>query len=114
MPAAGRPPLRVLLDENLPWQLGALLAGHEYSTVVRMGWGGLKNGRLLTLAAPKFDIFLTLDQGIPFQQNLGKYDIAVFLLRAHSNDLDDLKPLVPAILSAAQQPRKHALTIIEL
>jgi len=106
--------LRILLDENLPWTLGSLLTGHEYNTVVRVGWGGVKNGKLLALAQKHFDIFLSVDRGLPFEQNLAKFDIAVFLLRARSNSLPDLRPLVSAILIAAQQPKKRTLTIIEL
>jgi hypothetical protein len=106
--------LRILLDENLPWILGTLLTGHEYNTVVRKGWGGIKNGKLLALAQKEFDIFLSVDRGLPFEQNLPKFDIAVFLLRARSNSLPDLRPLVSAILIAAQRPQKRALTIIEL
>jgi hypothetical protein len=71
-------PLRILLDENLPWTLGTLLTGHEYNTVGRMGWGGIKNGKLLTLARKHFDIFLSVDRGLPFEQNLPKFNIAVF------------------------------------
>lgn len=105
--------MRILLDENLPWQLGPLLTGHPVSAVVGMGWGGIQNGRLLTLAQAQFDIFLTLDQGIPHQQHLPKFEIAVFLLRAASNDLVDLLPLIPAILAAAPAAQKRALTVVE-
>jgi hypothetical protein len=104
--------LRILLDENLPRRLGQLLIGHEARTVAHMGWAGVKNGQLLTLAQSQFDIFLTMDQGIPYQQNLDKYEIAVFVLRAPSNSLTHLRPLVPAILVAAQSPRKRMMTVI--
>jgi hypothetical protein len=106
--------LRILLDENLPWPFGELLVGHTYDTVIRAGWSGVKNGRLLTLAQTQFDIFLTMDRGIPFQQNLNKYLVAVFLLRAASNDLADLRPLAGLVLKAAKTPKKGACTIIEL
>jgi hypothetical protein len=79
-----------------------------------MGWGGVQNGRLLTLAQTQFDVFLTLDQGIPYQQNLAKFEIAVFLLRAASNDLGDLEPLVSAVLAAIPTARKRALTVVAL
>ncbi len=105
---------RILLDENLPWQLGPLLTGHQVSTVVGMGWGGIQNGRLLALAQAQFDVFLTLDQGIPHQQNLPKFEIAILLVRAVSNDLDDLRPLLPAMLAAVTTAQKRALTVVEL
>jgi predicted nuclease of predicted toxin-antitoxin system len=53
--------MRILLDEDLPRRLCALLAEHEASTVPRNGWAGVKNGKLLALAATQFDIFLTMD-----------------------------------------------------
>ena len=68
--------MRILLDEDLPRRLGVLLVGHEASTVQRSGWSGIKNGRLLTLGATKFDVFLTMDGGLEFQQNLSTLPIA--------------------------------------
>lgn len=106
--------MRILLDENLPWQLGPLLTGHDSRTTAGMGWGGVKNGKLLIQAEKHFDIFLTVDKGFAHEQNLKKFTIAVFLLRARRNSLKWLQPLVPAILEAARQPKKRALTIIEL
>ena len=106
--------MRVLLDENLPRRLGLLLAGHDCRTARQMGWSGLKNGHLLSRAQLEFDVLLTMDQGIPFQQNVSQYEIAVFLLRAQGNSLPKLQPLVPAIINALRQPEKRALTVIEL
>lgn len=62
--------MRILLDEDLPRRLAAILAGHEVSTVQRSGWTGIKNGKLLGLAAAEFDVFLTMDGNLEFQQNL--------------------------------------------
>jgi predicted nuclease of predicted toxin-antitoxin system len=62
--------MRILLDEDIPRRLAALLVGHEVSTVQRSGWSGVKNGRLLGLAAAEFDVFLTMDSDLEFQQNL--------------------------------------------
>ncbi len=64
-----------------------------------MGWAGIKNGALLTLADAEFDIFITVDRNLAFQQNLPKFNIAVLVLHATSNRLADLKPLAPKILS---------------
>lgn len=60
--------MRLLLDESVP-RLGPELVGHEVATGQEQGWGGMKNGELLALAAPEFDVVLTVDQGIPIQQN---------------------------------------------
>ena len=90
--------MRILLDEDLPRRLGALLIGHETSTVQRSGWSGIKNGRLLALAATKFDVFLTMDGGLEFQQNLKTLPVAVLIVEALSNRIEHLEPLVPEML----------------
>jgi hypothetical protein len=64
-----------------------------------MGWAGIKNGELLTLAEKGFDVFITVDRNLSFQQNLPKFNIAVVVLHAPSNRLSDLRPLAPKILS---------------
>ncbi len=63
-------------------------------TVGRRGWSGKKNGELLSLAEKEFDAFLTTDKGLPHQQNLANFDLAIVLLRAKSNDYEDLAPLM--------------------
>jgi predicted nuclease of predicted toxin-antitoxin system len=90
--------MRILLDEDLPRRLCALLAGHEASTVPRCGWAGIKNGKLLALAAAKFDVFLTMDQNLEYQQNMATLPIAVLVVGAVSNRIEHLAPLVPSIL----------------
>lgn len=71
-----------------------------------MGWTSIINGQLLTLAAEKFDVFLTVDRNLTFQQNLTSFSIAVVVLRAKSNRLADLRPLVPKLLAViADAPR---------
>ena len=90
--------MRILLDEDLPRRLGLLLVGHEASTVQRSGWSGIKNGRLLSLAAAKFDVFLTMDGGLEFQQNLSTLPVSVLVVEALSNRMEHLEPMVPEIL----------------
>jgi hypothetical protein len=63
-----------------------------------MGWGGLKNGQLIAFAETEFDVFITVDRNLSFQQNLSQFNIAVIVLQAKSNRLGDLKPLIPKIL----------------
>jgi hypothetical protein len=62
-----------------------------------MGWSGVKNGPLLRRAAQEFDVFLTVDQGLEYQQNLPGLDLAVIVMVATSNDIDDLRPLMPRV-----------------
>jgi hypothetical protein len=101
--------MRILLDEPVPRRLGALLVGHEYETVQRSGWAGVKNGRLLALAASKFDAFLTTDQNIEFQQNLSALPIAILVVVAKSNRMRDIEPLVSDILRSLSHLRPKSL-----
>ncbi|MBI2799517.1 MAG: DUF5615 family PIN-like protein [Gammaproteobacteria bacterium] len=89
--------MRLLLDEPLPSRLRRLLLAHSVTTVVEMGWGGVKNGKLLQLASQKFDAFLTADKNLEYQQNLAKLPIAVIVLAAHSNELQHLLSLIPRL-----------------
>lgn len=91
--------IRVLLDENLPRKLKWSLEA-DALTVPERGWGGIGNGRLLSLAAADFDVLLTMDRGIEHQQNLSGLDLCLVVLSAVSNDIDDLLPLVPKINAA--------------
>jgi len=92
--------MRVLLDEQLPRQLAPLLVGHEVQTVQQVGWAGLTNGELLKRAkSAGFEVFLTADQNLEFQQNLQQSGLGVVLIRAASNALEDLQPLIPSILA---------------
>jgi predicted nuclease of predicted toxin-antitoxin system len=95
--------MRILLDEDLPRRLCALLAGHEATTVPRCGWAGVKNGKLLALAAGQFDVFLTMDQNLEYQQNLATLPIAVLVVEAISNRMEHLTPLVPSMLREIKQ-----------
>lgn len=99
--------MRVLLDESLPRQLARELSGHECRTVQQQGWSGLENGTLLQRAADSgFPVFLTADQGVEFQQNLANLGIGVVVVRARSNRMEHLQPLVPAIIEAIETVRK--------
>ncbi len=77
-----------------------------------MGWSGIRNGRLLRLAAKSFDVFLTVDQNIEHQQAIAKLDLAIIVIRAGTNDIADLIPLVPAVLSAIAVTAKGSLRVV--
>lgn len=88
--------MRLLLDENLPRKLVGLLAPEMDAVTVRQrGWGEKQNGELIELAQREFDALVTMDQGIPHQQNLEGVGLVILLLEAPSNRLVDLAPLVP-------------------
>jgi len=90
---------KLLLDECIPRNFKSHLSAYECLTVPEAGWAGKKNGELLSLAENAgFQVFVSLDQGIEFQQNLTGRTIAVILLRAKSNRLTDLIPLAGNIL----------------
>ena len=92
--------MRLLLDECVPARLKKGLPRHEVSTVVLQGWSGVKNGKLLALAAESFDAFVTVDKNLPYQQNPSSLPLAVLVLDAASNELPALLELVPALEKA--------------
>jgi predicted nuclease of predicted toxin-antitoxin system len=91
--------MRLLIDECLPRALRRLLAEHTCRTAQEIGWAGKKNGLLLSLAEKEFEVLITMDQGFEYQQNLGDRKIALLLLVAPSNQLEDLAPLIPSALA---------------
>jgi hypothetical protein len=95
--------MRVILDECLPRPLSALLTGHEVKTVRQMRWQGKENGELLALVARHFDVFITVDQSLPHQQNLKRVKLALLILKTRSNKLEDIVPHLPEILISLRQ-----------
>jgi predicted nuclease of predicted toxin-antitoxin system len=77
--------MRILLDECLPVPMRDVLGKHDCIAVGDRGWKGIKNGELLRLAEDQFDLFITADQNIRYQQNLRDYRIAI--LELSTNDL---------------------------
>ena len=104
--------MKLLIDECIDRKLAREFVGYEVKTVPQMGWAGTKNGKLLALAAAEFDIFITVDRNLSFQQNLPEFDIAVIVLQASSNRLADLKPLIPKILAILSTAIKGQATVI--
>jgi predicted nuclease of predicted toxin-antitoxin system len=95
--------VKVLLDECVDWRLARDIPGHSVKTARQMGWMTIKNGELLALAAAEFDVFVTVDRNLSFQQKLDTYSVAVIVLGATSNRLADLRPLVPKLLAAIER-----------
>ena len=95
--------MQILLDECVPKPLKRELTDYQIRTVVEMGWSGKKNGELLRLMNQNsFDILLTADQNLRYQQNLQENDIAVVVMIAASNRLSDLIPLIPNVRRALE------------
>jgi hypothetical protein len=105
--------MKILLDECVDWRLSRELHGHEVKTAHQMGWSTIQNGELLALAAKAFDVFVTVDRKLPSQQNLSGLGIAVVVLRARTNRLADLRPLVPNLLLLLPQAKSGTATVVE-
>jgi len=92
--------MRILIDECLNWRLGRALTGHYAVSVQKMGWSGIKNGKLLALAVENgFNVFLTGDRNLTFQQNTGKLLIAVVVLEGEGIQLHRTLTLMPKVLA---------------
>ncbi len=104
--------MKILLDECVDQRFRRALPGHDISTVQEAGWAGKKNGELLVLAAQHFEAFITVDRNLYFQQNIPKFNIAVFVLSARTNRLADLKPLAESVLAELQRSRRGEIFII--
>ncbi|GAB5535954.1 MAG: hypothetical protein Rubg2KO_22030 [Rubricoccaceae bacterium] len=103
--------MRILLDENVPRKLKrAFVSDYEVTTVQEHGWSDVLNGELLRRADAEFDVFVTLDRGIEYQQDLEALSIRIVIVRAFSNTLGDLQPLVPSIQTAIERLSPGALT----
>ncbi len=104
--------MKVFLDECIDWRLSRDLADHEVMTARQMGWTSITNGELLALASREFDVFVTVDRNLSFQQDLDVLPIAVIVLSAPSNRLADLRPLVPQLLAAIASAGPGKATIV--
>ena len=104
--------MKILLDECLPRRLAALLTGHAVQTVRQMNWLGLSNGKLLCAADPHFEVFITVEKNLVHQQRLTGLQIAVVVMRAPSNKIEDLSPLVPEVLAVLPGLKKGQIVTV--
>ena len=104
--------MRILLDESVPRKLALEFIGHEVQTVQKRGWSGLSNGALLQTASRDFDVLVTGDQSLEFQQNPATLPIAVIVLVAPNNRLETLRQLLPSALEALKSIRPGQLVKI--
>lgn len=96
--------MRILLDECVPWPMRRLLAGHSCTSVQEQGWSGIRNSDLLKRAEHQFDLFITADQNIRYQQNLASERIAV--LELSTNDLRRINAAGQTIKDAVNKIRE--------
>jgi predicted nuclease of predicted toxin-antitoxin system len=104
--------MKILLDECIDCRLSREFVGYEVKTVPQMGWAGIKDSQLLALAETNFDVFITVDRNLSFEQNLPKFNISVIVLCAFSNRLIDLKLLAPKVLAILGTVAKGRATLI--
>jgi len=106
--------MKVLIDECAPKALQAFLSkhGHECRTVQEAGWSGKQNGELLNLAESAFDVLVTLDTNLRYQQNLSDSKIGIVIFGARKNRLIDLIPLFPACASAIEKIRPGEIVAV--
>lgn len=104
--------MKVFLDECIDWRLSREIRGHDVRTASQMGWTGIKNGELLALAAADFEVFVTVDRNLSFQQNIANLPLAVVVLRAQSNRLSDLRPLVQDLILGIGSAKRGTVTVV--
>ena len=102
--------MRVLFDECFPRALRRELPGHDVKTIQEAGWAGVKNGELLRLATGHFDVLLTVDRNLEYQQNFSGLKLAVVVIEAPSNDVSVLRPLMPAVREAISKAQSGVVT----
>ena|SRR5437762_13336241 len=93
--------MRILLDECVPWTMRRLLSQHSVTSVQAQGWSGIRNSELLRRAEADFDLFITSDQNIRYQQNLAGQRIAI--LELATNDLRRIRAAPSLIEQPADQ-----------
>ncbi len=99
--------MKILIDECLPKSIKHEFFGHLALTVRDMGWDSKTNGELMSVAMNEgFEVFVTVDKNLQFQQNLKKYNIIVIVLDVFKNEIEFLKPIVPDVLKGLTDLRK--------
>jgi len=104
--------MRVLLDECVTRYLKRDFTGHEVLTVEEAGFKGLKNGRLLQAASGQYEVLITVDQNLKYQQNLKTLALAVIVLKAKRSTYPMLKPLMPRVLEALEEIRPGEIIVL--
>ncbi len=104
--------MKVLVDECVPLKLVRMLSGHQFTTAQRKGWGSFKNGRLLSMAESEFDLFITCDRNLEYQQNLKGRKIAILFLS--TNHWPTLKRRVALVQGALDSIKSGEFLPVEI
>lgn len=105
--------MKLLLDECVPRPLRKQLNGHDVATIEQAGLKGLENGDLLKAASTDFEVLVTVDKNIEYQQNPKNLPMAILILSANSNRLQDLVSLIPKVLLALDNIKSGEIIIID-
>ena len=106
--------MKILLDECVTKRLKPYLDHFEVFTVSEMNWNGIKNGKLMTLCIENnFDLLLTIDKNLMFQQNLDKYEVTIVVLNSFTSKLEELVLFVPSFKSQIDTFEKRKAYIVE-
>ena len=106
--------MKLLLDECVTKRLKSHLAEFEVRTVREMGWGGIKNGKLMALCVENnFDLLLTIDKNLMFQQNLNKYSLTIVVIDSLTSKIEELIEYLPSFKSKIESFQKSQAYIID-
>jgi len=105
--------MNILFDENFPRPLRRFFPDHQVTTVQKMEWLEAENGDLLAVAEAEFDVLLSTDKGIKYQQNFTDRDIAVIVLRTKDNRMPTLIPLMPKVLALLPTVQPGQVYLVE-
>ncbi len=106
--------MKILLDECVTKHLKPHLADHEVYTVREMGWSGIKNGRLMALCVEHaFDILLTIDKNLQYQQNLDRYPISIVVLNSFTSKVDELVIFLPTLCKRVNTFEPHKAYLLD-
>lgn len=107
--------MKILLDECVTKKLRKFLAGHEVFTVTDMKWNGFRNGNLMSRASDeKFDLVITIDKNLQFQQNIKNKNVAVVVFDSPSSKIEQLQKFIPAFNQQLETFQKSKVYIIKL
>lgn len=105
--------MKLLLDECVTRHLKREFANHEVHTVEEAGFKGLENGNLLRAASGIYDVLITVDRNLPYQQNLTGLEIAILILSAKRNSYLRLQPLMPTALKALETIKPRDIIVVK-
>ena len=103
---------RVLFDEDLPRQLRRYLPAYSIRTAQEEGWSGIKNGELLRRASDRFQVFVTADQQLQYQQNIARFAIGVVVIEARDTRLPSLRMLLPQLERAIEEVQPGSVQVV--